>query len=248
MKKILLAGESWTVLSIHQKGFDTFNTCTYEEGGSRFIQALEKAGFEVCYMPCHIAAKKFPDTQEALSEYAAVILSDIGANTLLLRDETFIKSEIMPNRLNEIKQYVEQGGAFAMMGGYLSFSGIDAKAQYKDTAIEEILPVNLLATDDRVEIPEGTKVAFTMEHEVTRGIGNNIPLLLGYNKLLEKAGAEILLESDKKDILLAVQNYGKGRTAAFASDIAPHWAPQAFLDWEGYDTLFSNLLHWMCRS
>lgn len=29
-------------------------------------------------------------------------------------------------------------------------------------------------------------------------------------------------------------HFGGGRTAAFASDLAPHWAPQEFLDWPGY--------------
>lgn len=36
MKKILLAGESWTIHSIHQKGFDSFTTTTYETGTKWF--------------------------------------------------------------------------------------------------------------------------------------------------------------------------------------------------------------------
>ena len=33
MKKILLAGESWTSVTTHIKGFDIFTTSRYEEGG-----------------------------------------------------------------------------------------------------------------------------------------------------------------------------------------------------------------------
>ena len=33
MAKILFAGESWSVTSVHAKGFDTFTTTEYAEGG-----------------------------------------------------------------------------------------------------------------------------------------------------------------------------------------------------------------------
>jgi len=42
-----------------------------------------------------------------------------------------------------------------MIGGYMSYQGIEGKARYKDTPIEEILPVTMFPGDDRMEIPEG---------------------------------------------------------------------------------------------
>ena len=42
-----------------------------------------------------------------------------------------------------------------MVGGYLTFQGIDGKAAYRGTPVEATLPVELMATDDRVESPEG---------------------------------------------------------------------------------------------
>ncbi|WP_332702472.1 glutamine amidotransferase, partial [Devosia sp.] len=92
-RRVLIAGESWTVHSIHQKGFDSFTTTEYAEGVRWLKAALENAGWEVVYQPAHVAAREFPGTVEALAEYDCVILSDIGANTLLLHPDTFVRSK-----------------------------------------------------------------------------------------------------------------------------------------------------------
>ena len=65
---------------------------------------------------------------EALKQYECIILSDIGANTLLLPTETFTKSIKKPNRCNLIRDYVLEGGSLLMVGGYMTFAGIDGKA------------------------------------------------------------------------------------------------------------------------
>ena len=41
---VLIAGESWTVHSIHQKGFDSFTTTEYAEGVKWLREALEGRG------------------------------------------------------------------------------------------------------------------------------------------------------------------------------------------------------------
>ena len=46
------------------------------------------------------------------------------------------------------------------------------------------------------------------------------------------------------DPFLAAWTFGAGRAVAFASDCGPHWLPQAFLAWEGYDRLWSQLVAW----
>ena len=45
---------------------------------------LRKEGINVDFMPSHEAQVGFPDTVDKLNAYDAVILSDIGSNTLLL--------------------------------------------------------------------------------------------------------------------------------------------------------------------
>lgn len=243
--KILFAGESWVIHSTHIKGFDEFTTTTYEEGASFFINAVKSSGIEVDYMPCHIAADSFPDTAEKLSEYDAVILSDIGGNTLLLHNDTFVKAKIKNNKLKAIKEYVSNGGGFAMMGGYMSFQGIDGKARYAGSPIEDILPVKLMQTDDRMEAPEGVvPTIVNSNHPVLQNVSDAWPHFLGYNILVEKPEADVIAKCNDH-VFMASSEYGKGRTFVFASDIAPHWGSPEFLNWDGYKTVFVNMIRWL---
>ena len=155
MSAVLLAGESWITTSTHTKGFDSFTTSTYAEGADAFIAALRGAGHEVTYLPNHLAADRFPGTAAELAPYDLVVLSDIGANTLLLPSRTFLAGQPQPNRLSELASWVRAGGALLMVGGYLSFQGIEGKANYANTALAGVLPVVLEAGDDREETPEG---------------------------------------------------------------------------------------------
>jgi uncharacterized membrane protein len=243
--RMLFAGESWTTISTHVKGFDTFVTSKYEEGAWRLLDAFKKAGVEVDYMPCHVAASGFPDTAEGLAGYDVVVLSDIGSNTFLLHPETFERGQRKANRLAAIRDYVEGGGGFAMMGGYMSFQGIDAKARYKDGPIGEILPVELMAADDRRESPEGVTPHIDLPgHPVLRGVSADWPHFLGYNILHPKPGAEVI-GTFGEDVFMAAGRFGKGRTFAFASDVAPHWASPEFVAWESYERLFNNIALWL---
>ena len=172
-KKILIAGESWMSYTTHVKGFDSFNTSTYEEGVKYIREAIEKAGYEVDFMPNHLAPEQFPTLMEEISRYSCVILSDIGSNTLLLPHQTFTNGVRTPNRCQLIKDYVNEGGAFLMVGGYMSFTGIDAKTRYGQAPIKDILPVQCLAIDDRAEHPEGivpVTVKKHMKHDAIKGL------------------------------------------------------------------------------
>jgi len=243
-KRILIAGESWTTHSIHQKGFDSFTTTEYNEGGAWLIAALEANGWTVDYQPSHIAARAFPHTAEALGPYACVLLSDIGANTLLLHPDTFTKAKVLPNRLHAIRDYVAGGGGLVMVGGYLTFQGIDAKGQYAGTAVEEALPVTLMRADDRVESPQGVRPALADGgHPIVRDVAGDWPALLGYNRLTPKPGSALIAKAGD-DPLLVAGNFGKGRAVAFASDCGPHWAPPPFVEWSGYAPLWNGIAEW----
>lgn len=242
--KILIAGESWTVHSIHQKGFDSFTTTEYAEGVQWLRAALVNNGWHVTFQPSHVAATAFPETVEELSHYDCVILSDIGANTLLLHPETFAKSKQKPNRLKVIHDYVMAGGGLIMVGGYLTFQGIDGKAQYAGTAIEDVLPVTMMRHDDRVECPQGvTPQVQDQDHPIVRALTPSWPDLLGYNRVTPKPDAK-LIATVETDPLVVAGTFGKGRGVAFTSDCGPHWAPPPFVDWEGYDTLWAQMVNW----
>lgn len=243
-RRVLIAGESWTVHSTHQKGFDTFSTVEYAEGIHWLRAALESGGWQVDYQPAHVAARAFPFDRAALSKYDCVMLSDIGANTLLLHPDTFVRSAVLPNRLHAIRDYVAAGGGFVMIGGYLTFQGIEAKGQYAGTAIEEILPVTLSRTDDRVECPQGAHPRVSERaHPIVAGLEAQWPHLLGFNRVTPKAGGTVIATVDT-DPLVVAGHYGKGRTVAFTSDCAPHWAPASFVEWPGYAVLWQQLAAW----
>lgn len=243
-RNVLIAGESWTVHSIHQKGFDSFTTTEYAEGVRWLRAALEAAGLAVAYQPSHIAARDFPATSEALASYDCVILSDIGANTLLLNPDTFARSVPLPNRLHALRDYVAAGGGLVMVGGYLTFQGIEAKAQYAGTAVEDCLPVTLLRHDDRIECPQGVVPGVVAPgHPLAAGLDTVWPALLGYNRIIAKPEATVVAMVGN-DPLLVAGFHGAGRSVAFASDCGPHWAPPGFVEWPGYNRLWAQIVAW----
>ncbi len=65
-----------------------------------------------------------------------MILSDLGANTLLLHPDVWFKGEPVPNRLRLLREWVAGGGGLMMIGGYYSFQGINAGARYHRTPVE----------------------------------------------------------------------------------------------------------------
>ena len=249
-RKILLAGESWASAATHYKGFDQFSSVTFHLGAEPLVAALKGSRFELRYMPAHEAQEAFPQSLKALQAYDAVILSDIGANTLLLHPDTWLRSKTTPNRLRLLKAYVEAGGGLMMMGGYLSFQGINGSARYHGTPVEEILPVDISPYDDRVEVPEGfAPVIREKRHPILEGLGGRWPVLLGFNEVRPKPGAAVLatVSSDygAKPLLVA-GGAGKGRTLAWTSDIGPHWLPPEFVAWKGYGRLWQQALGWLC--
>ncbi len=244
---ILIAGESWVTHSIHIKGFDSFTTSTYEEGVHWLKAALENGGHHVHFLPNHLVSRQFPTSASELASYHVVMLSDCGTNNLLLHPDTFGKSERTPNRLEAVRDYVADGGVLLMIGGYMTFQGIDGKARYHSTPIEDALPVVIQATDDRVEVPEGQQpVVLQPSHPVLQGIGEDWPAFLGYNRFKARPEATVLLKIGM-DPFLVVWQYGKGRSAAFASDCGPHWAPPEYLNWACHDRFWSQLVRWLAR-
>jgi uncharacterized membrane protein len=242
--KVLLVGESWVSTSTHLKGFDFFSSTYYATGGDFLLAALGSAGVQVKHQPSHEAAKSFPFELDKLQEYNVVILSDIGANTLLLPAEVFLEGKRVPNRLALIKEYVSQGGGLVMAGGYLSFQGIYGSARYHRTPIEEVLPVSMLAMDDRIERPEGVNPnVVKQDHPITKGLDGAWPYLLGFNEVKPKESADVLALVGEYPLLVAGA-FGKGRAVAWTSDVGPHWCPKDFVDWPGYGQLWQRIVAW----
>ena len=251
MIKVLIAGETWINITTHIKGFDSFQTSVYKEGIEFIRTALEKNGCEVTHIPNHSASRDFPDTKERLSEYDVVILSDIGSNNLLLSQSVFTDGLQKSNKLNLIHDFVyKEGKALIMVGGYMSFAGYDGKARYNQTVLADIVPIQMLDIDNRVEHPEGCLPVVRSgqkNHPVLSDITGTWPLLLGYNKTIEDNSKGLTLVDVGSDPLIAIGEFGKGRSAVFTSDCAPHWCTKEFIQWDGYEKIWKNLVNWLVK-
>ena len=245
MASVLIVGESSVTVSSQIVGFDQFSSGFVSKEVTPLREVLERGGHEVAWMPAHEAQEDFPVHLGGLSNVDVLILSDIGANTLLLHPDAYMRGKPTPNRLKLIRDWTFGGGALAMCGGYLSFAGFGGAAFYYGTPVEEALPVRVAAHDDRVETPEGAYAQLLKpNHPILEGIGGGWPPLLGYNRTEPTSGSSILATIDG-DPLLVVGEPEKGRVLAWTSDIGPHWCPQVFWGWEGYGSLWNQAVDWL---
>lgn len=244
MTRVLLAGESWTVHEIHQKGFDHFTSTSFGTGADAFIAAAADQSIVVEQMYGHDVPTKFPRTAAELDEYDVIIISDIGSNSFLLTPETWKQGKRSENSLRALVEWTRRGGGLMMAGGYLSFQGINAAANFARTPLAEALPVRMLAGDDRVESPEGSAIAVADTSHPLGNLFSDAPDLLGYNEVELAEGASLVATVGSHP-LLTTQQFGAGRSLAWTSDIGPHWCPQPFLDWNGFAPLVGGMLRWL---
>lgn len=243
MAKVLLAGESWISTTTEYKGYDSFTSTKLEIGCEALLKALRSRGHDVTHLRAHDVPEQFPWTNEALDQYDVIILSDIGLNSFTLSNGVFAGGNPAVNRLALLKDWVLNGGALMMAGGYLSFGGFEGKAHYHGSPIEAVLPVTVLPYDDRIEAPQGVQPVETTPNVITRDLGE-FPVILGYQEITPKPESSVLMTADDAP-LLVTQKIGKGRTLAYGTDVAPHWASQAFMAWENYGEFFSRCLNWL---
>jgi uncharacterized membrane protein len=99
--------------------------------------------------------------------------------------------------------------------------------------------------DDRAEHPEGVVPDVVLPgHPVLRGVPGPWPAVLGFNQVTARPAAEVVVRCGEHPLLVC-GSYHAGRSAAFTSDCAPHWAPPEFLEWPGYGALWPNLIGWL---
>ncbi len=245
MARVLLAGESWISQSTHFKGFDSFTSVTFHTGADAFIAAAAAQGIEIDQMYGHLVPEHFPRTVEALGAYDVVILSDIGANSFLLPPATWEGGQKAGNALTALADWTRGGGGLMMAGGYLSFQGFQARANFARSPLAEVLPVSMLDCDDRVESPEGSPVAVVDRgHAIGNGWPDGAPDLLGYNRVTARPEAQVLATVGN-DVLVATAEVGHGRSLVWTSDIGPHWCPEEFLGWQGFTQLIGAMLRWL---
>ncbi|MEK7466311.1 MAG: FixH family protein [Planctomycetota bacterium] len=75
---------------------------------------------------------------------------------------------------------------------------------------------------------------------------DSTPSLLGWVSTVPKPTAEVHLEAEENDPLLAKWHYGLGRSIAWTSDATSRWSAN-WVGWPGYRTLWPQMVRWLLR-
>lgn len=215
------------------------------------LDALNASGdITVEHMANWDALAKFPETTEDIAaKYDVVVLSDCEQEVLVLYPfERFMNVPMGANRLVSIREFVRKGGGLVMIGGWESFTGRRGIGNWGGTPVEEALPVKCLeVNDDRHECPEGVHIeTLVPDHPILAGIRwETCPMFTGYQRIIAKPDAQVLARvKEFGDPFCIVSTFGKGRSMAFASDIAPHWG-SGFQRWDNYGKFFIQSVRWL---
>ena len=198
-----------------------------------------------------VAPAGFPKTLEAMRRFDVFILGDL--------DRSYFSNA----QLENLKTAVGEGRGLVMLGGYNSFG----PGGYEGTPLEAILPVSvgprsmgqettpfvLKLTPEGTHHPifQGTQEFFQASSSAPQ---ERLPLLKGCNILgRARPGASVLAVHPQRTnegqplIVLAVQTYGSGRTAAFAADTTYQWyLPYRALGRESpYIKFWSQMVRWL---
>ncbi|MFK8114945.1 MAG: VWA domain-containing protein [Rubripirellula sp.] len=102
--------------------------------------------------------------------------------------------------------------------------------------------------------PEGGAVPqVVFPHAMLDGVERDLPPISGFVLTQTKDShlAQVLIQSPKPTstenaTVLAVWNYGAGRTAVLTTDAGARWASD-WSEWDGYDKFYSQLVRWLMR-
>ncbi len=166
------------------------------------------------------------------------------------RDRLYVISDypaerFQPGQMEYIAECVRQGSGLVMFGGWESFHG--RLGEYHCSPLVEVLPVEMADEDDRRNQAQPCLIKKTAEHAILGDIPwQTPPGIGGFNAFRAKPDAETLLSSVRFSVdcradvftftpgdeapLLVVGKHGQGRTAALATDVAPHWVG-GLVDW-----------------
>jgi len=240
----------------------------------RFLRSLLKQDPNVDLISFFIlrTSTDLPGPQEELSLIPFPVSEIFGEQLRTFDAVVFVNFAYQPYRsldieryLPALRDYVRNGGAFAMLGGEQSFG----EARYGQTPLSEVLAVEAL--DGLGIASEAMRPRLTVEgrrHPVTSlaaGEGPNeaawsaLPPLPDVNRtraLTASAGARVLLESPtvlvegKPAPVVAVREVGSGRSLAVTTDSSWYWgfvaAEEAGAN-RAYQRFWNNALRWLVR-
>lgn len=192
-----------------------------------------------------------------LSHFRAAVVSDFPFSALREAESTLVRA-VTAGELGLL-----------MVGGWRSFG----RGGWAGSELGELLPARIFAGDDRVNCPWGVVLDPT-QHPLVRALDWSRPVVVtGFNRLQPKSEATVALYgrqlegtpgavhlSEARAPLLIVREVELlgGRTAALATDLAPHWSG-GLTDWgsralrigedeevgDEYAAFVANLVRWV---
>jgi uncharacterized membrane protein len=219
---------------------------TVPPGGAEPRRVLTR---ETAFLP-----RAFPQTAAELLAYDAIVLSNVP--------HTALNDQV----LGWVEEWIgKRGGGLLMAGGPRSFGA----GGWTGTAVERMLPVEFLASDDWDLTPAALEPTGADLHPVwrlfederaTRAALATLPESLGRNNWVRvKPQSGTLLGAQKASTgggtppLLAVGAYGRGRTAALATPLSATWSPRFTRQWGEQDNRYfarfaRNLTYWLTET
>ena len=213
----------------------------------------------------------FPATKKELYQYDVIISSDIPY--------TYFTDEQIRAQVDFVGKH---GGGFVMVGGYDAFG----EGKYAKTPIDAMLPVLMNANDDhendinfKWKIPEDAWhsgangsphpiLLVDKDEEKSRKAWERLPSFHGFSKTTrpKPAATTLAVVADEQyetaygpAILLAVQQYGNGRSMAFTTDTTGSWGTEWEDSWgppnesdlternRYFKTFWKNTVRWLAH-
>ncbi len=181
----------------------------------------------------HVASDIAPPERFFAEPYALYVVSDYPA------------ARFGEKAMGHAAGRVEQGAGLVMFGGWESYFG--RLGEYHQSPLADVLPVVMQNCDDRRNYAQPCLVKKAADHPILADLPwDQPPGIGGFNAIAPKPDTQTLLTSvqfsvhqaagafqftqGKETPLLIVGQHGRGRTAALATDVAPHWVG-GFVDW-----------------
>lgn len=214
----------------------------------------------------YVPSNESPAADFASKQYMLYVVSDYPA------------ARFGPTAMQHVVGRVGQGAGLLMLGGWESYFG--RLGEYHESPLAKVLPVAMEPCDDRRNCAQPCLIEKAAEHPILEGLPWDRPAGIGgFNAWVPKRGAQTLLNSVQFSVcrsgadyrftpgltspLLVVGQHGEGRTAALATDVAPHWVG-GLVDWgdrrivqdiagecievgNWYAQFFRNLLVWTAK-
>ena len=214
------------------------------------VEAARKVGIKC-------VREGFPKTKKELYKYDVIISSDI--------DIEYFTPEQLKNTVDFV---AEHGGGFVMIGGYTAFGA----GGYDESVIDKMLPVDMQGRSDRYaedyrnpfqwQLTEEGKshpiMQIDPDPQKNDMIWKRMPPFNGFNFVLRaKPAATVLaVHPTRRTIygpcaILAVQQYGRGRSMGMATDTTAGWGVYFEESWgegednEYYRKFWQNALRWV---